>query len=284
MENWRSKMARRNFWEIVTTNEVNLQREYSRLYTLFDYTNFAPTLTCLHSYCSTYFDNLPFKGTCISLYDFEDTKLDITISEEPPNFGLDYLLSFCEYSYNLVWYVDNFIESDRIYHDWMQRYLNQVEKVIDLISYMPVIKDGNITIFVQKSPAAIAVSEIVSPKLAYKVLEYNHHQLRGDLDTKLVILKLMADDIEPQRKQLDGINSKLSNLVFELLNKFVRHSHEDNDVIKNMPDDKLEEYYDDIYQLWLLAKLELDNVERKKKFKELLEELRDNSNQKGDNQ
>ena len=37
-----------------------------------------------------------------------------------------------------------------------------------------------------------------------------------------------------------------------------------------MSDEEIEAVYDDIYQMWLLAMLELDNVERKSRAKELL--------------
>ena len=40
-----------------------------------------------------------------------------------------------------------------------------------------------------------------------------------------------------------------------------------------MSTEELENTYDDIYQLWLLAILEIDNVERKQKMKDLLKKV-----------
>ena len=55
-----------------------------------------------------------------------------------------------------------------------------------------------------------------------------------------------------------------------MLQKFVRHNNKDNPIIASMSEEEIEAVYDDIYQMWLLAMLELDNVERKKRARELL--------------
>lgn len=55
-----------------------------------------------------------------------------------------------------------------------------------------------------------------------------------------------------------------------MLQKFIRHNNSDNSYIANMTPQETETAYDDIYQMWLLAKLELANVERNSRIKELL--------------
>lgn len=105
-------------------------------------------------------------------------------------------------------------------------------------------------------------------------MEYNHHKMKGDLESKLSSLKMMADDIESERKKLQEINNTLANQLFQLLNKFVRHTQSATPYINTMAPDELEDCYDDIYQLWLLAKLELDNLTRKERIVALLEKVR----------
>ena len=83
----------------------------------------------------------------------------------------------------------------------------------------------------------------------------------------------MADDIEPQRKILNGINKTLADNLFQMLQKFVRHNNEDNPYIKSLSPVELEACYDDIYQMWLLAKLEIDNLERKKRVEATLQKI-----------
>ena len=131
-------------------------------------------------------------------------------------------------------------------------------------------KEGVLTIFVPKNKAAISAAEISNQKISYKIIEYNHHSMKGDLDRKLSTLKMLADEIEPKRTELKKIPNSIENELFQMLQKFVRHNNKDNPVIAAMSDEELESVYDDIYQMWLLAMLELDNVERKKRARELL--------------
>ena len=81
---------------------------------------------------------------------------------------------------------------------------------------------------------------------------------------------MMYDDIEPNQRELEAVNRTLKSDLFQLMNKFIRHNNSDNKFIQTLNNNQLEAIYDDIYQLWLLAKLELDNVERNKRVKELL--------------
>ena len=81
---------------------------------------------------------------------------------------------------------------------------------------------------------------------------------------------MMYDDIEPNQRELEAVNRTLKSDLFQLMNKFIRHNNSDNKYIQTLNNNQLEAIYDDIYQLWLLAKLELDNVERNKRVKELL--------------
>ena len=59
-------------------------------------------------------------------------------------------------------------------------------------------------------------------------------------------------------------------MLFQMLNRFIRHNNDDNTYINGLGQEELEAWYDDIYQLWLLAALEIDNFERKKRVTELL--------------
>ena len=93
------------------------------------------------------------------------------------------------------------------------------------------------------------------------------------MQRKKTILKFLADDIEPERNKLRGINRTLEGNLFQMLQKFVRHNNEENPYIKGLSPDELEACYDDIYQMWLLAKLEIDNLERKKRVEEVLKNI-----------
>ena len=156
-----------------------------------------------------------------------------------------------------------------------QFYLQQVKTVIEEIGYMETIEQ-NITLFVPKKQEAIAVSEIVAPEISYKVLEYNHYTMKGDIARKRETLRILADKLEPRRIELAAINKELANNVFFMFNNMnIRHNNcAEGDknykkVVAKMSQDELESWYDETYQLCLLAFLELDNVERTKKVAEL---------------
>ena len=196
---------------------------------------------------------------------------------------MDDLISLLEYVYNFTYYLRVFIKEqypmlrgiNTRYTTEFRQLNNVIENTISCANDLGlegIAKDG-LLIFIEKTPEALSVAEIVDEKLSYKLLEYNHHRLKGDLTTKLGILKLMADDIEPQRKILNGINKTLADNLFQMLQKFVRHNNEDNPYIKGLSPEELENCYDDIYQMWLLAKLEIDNLDRKKRVESTLQNI-----------
>lgn len=47
--------------------------------------------------------------------------------------------------------------------------------------------------FVPKDQAAISVAEIIDPSLSYRVIEYNHYSMKGDLKRKRDILLALED-------------------------------------------------------------------------------------------
>lgn len=115
--------------------------------------------------------------------------------------------------------------------------------------------------------------------IAKSVLRYNQFTLKGDVETKKTILHQIGDALEPQRKALAQIESKLSDRIFWMLNNLnIRHNNvtagDRNYVAKvaAMSSEELEAWYDDLYQMMLLAFLKLDNVERMKRVETLKNE------------
>lgn len=258
-------MIRNSFLEILKCAKIDLRREYNRLYHLFYKAkdNLGQTL---ENECAQKFLEMSFRGTCLSLDDFNDY-YGFSFEESPGDFDLEYLIRFCEYTYNLVVYKVG------SYNDAFSRfYIDQMSRVIELINYKFIDnKEENISILIPKNKEVMAVVEIIDKQIAFSVLQYNHYDLCGDLKKKKTILKFLADDIEPQRKQLKQINNSLETQLFQLFNNFIRHNNDDNIYIKSLSNDEIESCYDDIYQMWLLAKLEIDNLERKKRVGKILE-------------
>ena len=237
------------------------------------------TVLTLKDFRALNFGNLPFRGTCISLDDFDDF-YGYHFEKVPSEFEIDYLVSFCEYSYNLAIYNQGFgyILPTLNIGQPIQFYVQQVMKVVEAIGYMPNMQDG-VTDFVPKDQAAISVAEIVDSNLSYKIIEYNHHSMKGDLDRKKNVLIALADKLEPQRAKLKQINSLLESDLFFLFNTInLRHNNSDQGgknyipVVAGMNVDEIERWYDDTYQMCLLAFLELDHLDRKDRVKQLKED------------
>jgi hypothetical protein len=131
-------------------------------------------------------------------------------------------------------------------------------------------------IIVEINPAATSAAEISKPEIANKIMQYNHYLLRGNIQAKKEIILLLANEIEPKQESLRKHYPSISDDLSCLLNNMnLRHNNiEASDknykeyVFKMLPTE-IENWYDEIYQLELLSKLLIDNVERQKKIKEL---------------
>lgn len=264
---------RKNLHEILKNAKLDIASEYERIYTLFckEYVSYNYRKNSIENHVSSYFKELnkDLIGRCISLHDFNETH-GFCFVEYPSNFDLDYLVDFSEYSINLVEALhdaDDHAEGSYNLDDFVEHVIDTMEAV----GYVPIEKD-DIILFVKNNPAAMSVAETVDDDLSYSVLEYDHHSLKGDLQQKKNILKNMADDIEPQRKKLERINKKFASDLFQLLNKFIRHNN-DIEYIKNLNDQELEKIYDEIYQMWLLAKMQLEYYENKPEIDNVIKEI-----------
>lgn len=269
---------RKNFAQVLKDGKVYIEKEYTRLYNLL-YGIYDDNLKgiSLHDLFSRYFPSMWFRGTALTLEEFDEER-GFFFEAQPQNFNIDYLVTFCEYFYNITY---GFMGANPCLHqNYLQFVIKQIELVISAIGYMATHQDG-FTIFVEKSQSAIAVSEIIEDKnLSYKTIYYNHHSMQGNIDGKREILLKYANLLEAKRKMLHNINPGLENDIFCLFNSLnIRHNNvekTDKNYIKyvsEMSSDQIEEWYDELYQMCLLAFLELEHKERKSKIKILRENI-----------
>lgn len=135
------------------------------------------------------------------------------------------------------------------------------------------------TIFVEKSPAAIAVAEsdLVPKELSYRIISYNHYSMKGQLEAKKSALVQLASLLEPKRGSLKKADKTLESDLFYLFNNLnIRHNNVDpadsakyKPFIVQMKQEELEHWYDETYQMCLLAFLQLEQTERKIEFDRL---------------
>ena len=258
------------------SGNVDIQREYSRIYNLFygvSIDSYYGQPVTLKDTVIKYFSmlNSDLIGRCLSLDDFNES-YNYRFDPRPKDFSMETLIELSEYVVNFVRALMMVAMHVPLDIQALHKVEMHIESCMEDIGYKGVEREG-IIIFVENNQAAISVSEIIEPELSYSVLEYNHYKLKGNLARKKDILKNLADSIEHERSALKSINSNFTSDLFQLLNKFIRHDNSDNDYISSMSDPEIEDVYDDIYQMCLLAKLQLEQADRNDKVRELIKKI-----------
>lgn len=234
------------------------------------------------------------RGHCVDLEDFKQTlnfdDLLITLEnfDEDNSEFINCFVNYLEYGLNLLFLADRYCCKQKYRFKRLDTF-NQLAKLlfdcIELINLKYIEDEENgIVYLIENKPEVTAVAEIEEDKdLSWDILRYNHHLLKGNIDEKRKILNSMGKSIEQQRRQLEQISEytkQLSSTIFGVLNNFnVRHDNctpgtsDYHANVESMSKDELENCYDELYQLILLAKLELNNVERVQKVKELIKSV-----------
>lgn len=95
---------RRNFAQILKDAKIDVKVEYQKLYgMLYDRSIQVSNTSWISAYdeFSTYFIAFHFRGTCLSLDEFNDLH-GFHFEKDPTNFNIDHLISLCEYIENLL--------------------------------------------------------------------------------------------------------------------------------------------------------------------------------------
>lgn len=245
---------------------------FLKTYTLFDYVD---------RYC---FSKWNQRGHFIDLKDLLETINYNSLKQQAKSGDVDSFITLIELTYNMwaLAYKDikkrnsNCNGEDGFYHlqKVMLNNLNKYNhKVFACDDRFLVIED---------KPEVTAVAEVVDQSLALDVIKYNHRSLQGEVELKKAILLTMGAEIEPRRDELEKLNKQLASDIFFMLNNMnVRHNNcNESDTAKyqklvaEMDKKQLEGWYDELYQMLLLAFLLLDNIERTKRVKELKDKFR----------
>ena len=263
---------RRPFSQVLKENKIDIKKEYSRLFELFYETDLGNGYDPCYvvSIVEMNFIRSRYRGTCLTLNDFNET-YGFNFEKSPKNFDVDYLINFCEYTLHFVLEI-----APQLRSDFARTFIIQIDSIIEKIGYMKINDECNCIRIVENNQAAISVSEILPAPTSYKVIFYNHHSLNGNLIEKKSILNQLYLLLEPRRKELHGLNPKLEDMIFYCFNNLnMRHRNtaegdkQYKKYVAKMSNKELENWYDEIYQMCLLAFLEFENSNRYIKFDQL---------------
>ena len=271
---------RRSIFDILE-EEMDLEYEIETIMRLFNETR-------IYGFNINYSLEDYFDQECIHLWknrkyviSSKQMRERLRITDENIREGLDdkQILVLLEYILNVMSLCDAYMPEDS---EWSKEFCMLQQNVVNVVNSLnydvKVFEEEEKTILVEKCAAATAVAEIMEDETAYTVIEYNHYLLKGDLVRKKQILKALADKFEGKKKQIKSINNTLASEIGCLLNKLnIRHNNVEGEkaeaFTQQLSPEELEEWYDDTYQLLLLAFLEEDNMKRRQKVKDLQKQL-----------
>ena len=271
---------RKNFAQILKSGKVDYKKEYKKLYELLFYKNFYDVNGkpySAHMAFGEIFTSFHFRGTCLSLQEFDEVN-GFSFSnpaEKEPTF--EDLILIMEYFYNMLfWYQASYPPYFESSID-TEFLIQHIIKVADAIGYEHKTENG-LTVFVEKNAVATAVAEsdLIPDDLSYKLITYDHHSMRGNIGKKKEIILQLAGIIEGQKKKIHQMNPGLEKDLFYILNNFnIRHNNCDRlskdfkPAIAAMDKNELEKWYDETYQMCLLALMEIEQADRKPMLDEI---------------
>lgn len=264
-------MSRRNIFEILNEKE-SISSQINKIEELLSEScvdNSIPE-DIVDMYCMR---EWKARGRCTSCEEIRK-RLQITYANTRNKLTEEQMLLYLEYVTNIIWLCNERYGVEDAEDEYIYLQENVIGLLDDLGYEKKVFADEEKVILVEKNAAMTAVAEVVEPNIAYAVIEYNHHLLKGNIAEKQRILKILADKFEPMRGELKKANKELESNTGYLLNKMnIRHNNIEGknaiEYVKNLSDQDLEEWYDETYQMLLLCFLEYENIERNKRIDEL---------------
>ena len=275
---------RKNFAQILKNGKVDYKSEYKKLYELLFEKNLQDEngeLCSVHMVFGEFFTSFHFRGTCLSLQEFDEENGFNFPDPNRDNPKIEDLILLMEYFYNmLMGYMGS--QNMFFYSGINTQFLMQhILSVCDAIGYKQVTEDG-FAVFVEKNAVATAVAEsdLIPDDLSYKLITYDHHSMCGDLEKKKSIIVRLASILEGKQAKLNQVSPTLKKDLFYIFNNFnIRHNNCDNQskdykpAIADMDKNELEKWYDETYQMSLLAFMELEQADRKPKFDAIKAEI-----------
>lgn len=272
-------MERKHFLERLE-RENNYMEEYCKLERFCNtcYDSYGDAGYSINNLIDTYFWEWEDRGSFASFDELREymgfglVKKGQKIEIKAKDVDINGYFSFCEMILTLLEAFRYHFSSDL--HRIKNAMVKTMQAVIENAGFEMKIVGREIRI-VEKNAVAAEVADIV-PDIADIIIEYNHYLLRGNIEKKRVLLKQIADALEPKRKTLDSMQSSAPKDFFDLVNEMnIRHNNLDpsdtrryNAVFASYTPAEREKWYDLLYEQALGLFVMLNQLERNKAIKE----------------
>ena len=275
---------RKSIFEIISESyDIGTEIERMKSMTMQEkvlYVGHEYKYTTLFEFVDDYcFKHWRHRGHCVDVVDFLETiNFNELVDDAEENY--ESFMTIIEVIYNF-WQQVEYRLTSPIFKLKTQGNFYHLKDVLDNnldrfnhIAHVDIVND--LVLVIENKPEITAAAEYVDETLSLEVVRYNHRSLRGNLEEKKKILLAFAADLEPRRKEISQINKKLEDDIFFMLNNLnIRHNNRSKkdknykNHVANMKKVTLEKWYDELYQMILLAYLSLEQAERTKKVDEL---------------
>lgn len=263
-------MARQNYFDILNRMEFDPQRELQNLIDLLKMERYFERRyrqTSLNSAISDNFLDYPNRSTFTSY----SQMIEVIISNIYNT--TEQLFVFSELLVDIFNNLEGkFTEKEC---QFIQVIFDNITRFLELSNHELITLENGDKIIVEKNVYASEVSQIISEtniQDAIKVLEYNHFANKGNIQRKKEILISLANYLEPLRKELNNSEElkevfKVNNQkiiafekLFEMYNNFGLRHNNAKQYHLDMTNEKLEQWYDNIYTSSLFVILSLDEA------------------------
>lgn len=280
-------MVRKNIFEILE-NKWDSVAEIERIYKLLNRKSITnpfgkdmSPIDVVNQYC---FHNWNNRHSYLNIEDMARAlNIKIEYYNIPNTLSTTMILNYLEFASNIVMLCDTKIFEENAKFDYYTDYRildENIENALEHLNFCKYeINNEEKIILIEKNPSATAVAEIMDEDTGCKVIEYNHYLLKGDIDKKREILLQLANKYEGMKSNIKSLNSKLDDDIGFMLNNInIRHNNKSGnskkEYVSKMRKDTMEKWYDETYQMLLLAFLLNEQPSRSKKISKLKEKIK----------
>lgn len=252
---------RRNIFDLMKNEEIDVEREYIRIHKLFEkdtyYTSYLGSQTMCNYVNENFFTKWSKRGRNISVNDMF-TSLDIRDKNGLKENTIENLLLYIEVIINLISISNIRGNHNDIYHnDKIYCILNNnINELLEDLNYEIKELSDNQLIIVEKDMLLSAVAE-TNKDISDSVIEYRRFILKGKINEKKDILNSLANTVEGMKLDFKGTtySNLMDDVQFMLNNLNIRHNNVEGknkkDYVVNLSKEELEQLYDQTFDMIL---------------------------------